>query len=137
MDFFERELREIMGAQHPDAVFVGRACYVRLDELNRAKSQFTSCGTAGEYPALGVTILSRQEGEVDRVTLRFGDILGAHEDPGANAPFAWEYRGGAEWYGFQPSQEDYLAISGALEQYLEVFQEQTPSAAPQWQPTMR
>ncbi|WP_160635198.1 hypothetical protein [Pseudoflavonifractor sp. 60] len=125
-----------MGEVHPDVTFAGRACYVRLDELIRAKIQFVSCGTAEEYPALGVTILNRQAGEVDQITLRFGDILGSHADPTANAPFAWEYEGVAEWYGFQPSQEDYQAMSGALEGYLEIFQEQTPSAAPQWQQTM-
>ena len=136
-NFFEQELQKIVGPLHPDATFVGQACYVRLDELNRAKIQFVSCGVAGEYPALGVTILNRQAGEVDQITLRFGDILGWHENPSANAPFAWDCEGGAEWYGFQPSQEEYRTISNALERYLEVFQEQTPSAAPQWQPAMQ
>lgn len=136
-DFFERELRKIVGARHPDAVFAGRACYLRLDERNRAKIQFVSLGVAGEYPALGVTVLSRQAGEVDQITLRFGDVLGPRTDPAANAPFAWEYPGGAEWYGFRPAQEDYQAISGALERYLEVFQEQAPAAETRWQPAMR
>ncbi len=136
-NFFEQELQKIVGPLHPDATFVGQACYMRLDELNRAKIQFVSCGVAGEYPALGVTILNRQAGEVDQITLHFGEILGWHENPSANAPFAWDYGGGAEWYGFQPSQEEYRTMASALERYLDVFQEQVSSDAPQWQPAMQ
>ena len=40
MTFFEQELRKIVGAEYPDATFVGRACYVRLSDMNRAKIQF-------------------------------------------------------------------------------------------------
>ena len=46
MTFFERELRKIVQPIYPDAVFVGRACYVRLSEMNRAKLQFVTCGMA-------------------------------------------------------------------------------------------
>ncbi len=139
MTFFEEELRKVVAAQYPDAVYAGRACYVRLSDMNRAKIQFASCGVAQEYPALGVTILNRQEGEVDHIKLRFGDILGAgtqSKDP-VNAPFVWEYKGCAEWYGFQPSHQDYQAMSSALEQYLGLFQEQEQTAAQQWQQTMQ
>ena len=44
MTFFEQELRKIVGTEYPDATFVGRACYVRLDEMNRAKIQFVTPG---------------------------------------------------------------------------------------------
>ena len=54
MNFFERELREIVSSQYPDAVCVGWACYVRLNEMNRAKLQFTTCGTADRYEALQI-----------------------------------------------------------------------------------
>ena len=49
MTFFEQELRKIVGDVYPDATFVGRACYVRLSNMNRAKIQFTTCGTADHY----------------------------------------------------------------------------------------
>ena len=42
MSFYEQELRKIVGAQHPDATYVGRACYVRLNDMNRAKIQFVT-----------------------------------------------------------------------------------------------
>ena len=42
MNFFEQELHKIVAPKYPDATYVGRACYVRLDELNRAKIQFAT-----------------------------------------------------------------------------------------------
>lgn len=41
MTFYEQELRKIVGERYPDATYVGRACYVRLDEMNRAKSSLS------------------------------------------------------------------------------------------------
>ena len=38
MTVFEKELRKIVEPTYPDATFVGRACYVRLSEMNRAKN---------------------------------------------------------------------------------------------------
>ena len=42
MNFFEQELRKIVGSAYPDATYIGRACYVRLGEENRAKIQFVT-----------------------------------------------------------------------------------------------
>lgn len=42
MTFYERELRKIIGGKYPDATYVGRACYVRLSDTNRAKIQFVT-----------------------------------------------------------------------------------------------
>ena len=37
MTFYEQELRKIVGERYPDATYVGRVCYVRLSDMNRAK----------------------------------------------------------------------------------------------------
>ena len=34
MTFYEQELRKIVGERFPDAAYVGRACYVRLSDMN-------------------------------------------------------------------------------------------------------
>ena len=81
MTFFEQELRKIVGDAYPDATFVGRACYVRLSDMNRAKIQFTTCGTADHYEALQMTILNRSDGQVDTLRLRFKDVLGTKAVP--------------------------------------------------------
>lgn len=56
MNFFEQELHKIVAPKYPDATYVGRACYVRLNELNRAKIQFVTGIVANQYHALRVSI---------------------------------------------------------------------------------
>ena len=65
MTFYEQELRKIIGEQYPDATYVGRVCYVRLSDMNRAKIQFVTGIVSNQYNALQLTILNRSEGQVD------------------------------------------------------------------------
>lgn len=140
MNFFEQELRKIVGSQYPDAAFVGRACYVRLNEMNRAKIQFTTCGTADRYQALQMTILNRNDGQVDTLRLRFADLLGKGQVSNPyiqqSGPYAWTYNGKTEWYAHQPNDRDYRQLTDAVSGYLDVFQEQVQSSEQQWQQTM-
>lgn len=141
MTFFEQELRKIVGDVYPDATFVGRACYVRLSDMNRAKIQFTTCGTADHYEALQMTILNRSDGQVDTLRLRFGDVLGTKHVNNPNfrngvSPHAWTYNGKTEWYAYHPNSRDYQMLTDAVSDYLDVFQEQTQTADHQWQQTM-
>ena len=142
MTFFEQELRKIVGDVYPDATFVGRACYVRLSDMNRAKIQFTTCGTADHYEALQMTILNRSDGQVDTLRLHFKDVLGTKAVPNnpnfrnGIAPHAWTYNGKTEWYAYHPNSRDYQKLTDAVSDYLEVFQEQTQTANQQWQQTM-
>lgn len=141
MTFFEQELRKIVGDVYPDATFVGRACYVRLSDMNRAKIQFTTCGTADHYEALQMTILNRSDGQVDTLRLRFKDVLGTKQVNNPNfrngvSPHAWTYNGKTEWYAYLPNSRDYQKLTDAVSEYLEVFQEQTQTADQQWQQTM-
>ena len=76
MTFYEQELRKIVGERYPDAIYVGRACYVRLSDMNRAKIQFVTGIVSNQYNALQMTILNRGEGQVDTLRLRFSDLLG-------------------------------------------------------------
>ena len=70
MNFYEQELKKIVGDRYPDATYVGRACYVRLSDTNRAKIQFVTGIVANHYNALQLTILNRNEGQVDVLRLR-------------------------------------------------------------------
>ena len=76
MTFYEQELRKIVGERYPDATYVGRSCYVRLIDMNRAKIQFVTVSVASRYNALQGTILNGSEGQVDTLRLRFSDLLG-------------------------------------------------------------
>lgn len=138
MTFFEQELRKIVGPRHPDATYVGRACYVRLSDMNRAKIQFITSGIASHYEALRLTILNRQEGDVDNLVLRFSDLLGKKMVGGNGImPYIWDDHGKADWYVYHPTRQDYQTLSQTVNDYLEVFQEQTQATEQQWQQTMQ
>ena len=109
--------------------------------MNRAKIQFTTCGTADHYEALQMTILNRSDGQVDTLRLHFKDVLGTKQVSNPNfrngvAPHAWTYNGKTEWYAYHPNSRDYQKLTDAVSDYLDVFQEQTQTADQQWQQTM-
>lgn len=142
MNFFEQELRKVVDPIHSDATYVGRACYVRLDEMNRAKVQFVTTGISSHYNALRLTILNKQEGEVDNLLLRFSDLLGKKLTNNPNfrdgvMPHIWDDHGKASWYVYQPTSRDYQTLSHAVSEYLDVFMEQTQQPDQQWTQTMR
>ena len=141
MTAFEQELRKIVSPRYPDATYVGRACYVRLSEMNRAKIQFLSTHIASQYDALRLTILNRDEGAVDNLVLRFSDLLGKKHTSNPNfrdgvIPHLWDDCGKVAWYVYQPSSRDYQELSDAVGSYLEVFQEQVQMERPGWEQTM-
>lgn len=138
---FEQELRKIVSPRYPDAAYVGRACYVRLSEMNRAKVQFISTHIANQYDALRLTILNRDEGAVDNLVLRFSDLLGKKHTSNPNfrdgvIPHLWDDCGRVAWYVYQPSSRDYQELSDAVGSYLEIFQEQSQTDRPGWVQTM-
>ena len=144
MTFYEKELRKIVEPNYPDATYVGRACYVRLNEMNRAKIQFITGGIASHYDVLRLTILNRQEGDVDNLVLRFSDLLGKKMVSNPNfrdgvMPHIWDDHGKVDWYVYHPTSQDYQKLSGAVNDYLDIFQEQvqTASTQPQWSQTMQ
>ena len=141
MTAFEQELRRIVSPRYPDATYVGRACYVRLSVMNRAKVEFISTHITSQYDALRLTILNRDEGTVDNLVLRFSDLLGKKHTSNPNfkdgvIPNLWDDCGKVAWYVYQPSSRDYQELSDAVESYLEIFQEQVQTDRPRWEQTM-
>lgn len=131
MNFFEQELGKLFGEgsviERPE--FTGSCCIGSLGADLRIKAQFVTCGVADHYEALKLTVLNRTGGEVDRVLLRFKDILGVKEIPNnpyftnGLTPYIWTYRGETEWYVYQPNAADYSAIREAAVKYLSAFRE--------------
>ena len=131
MTFYEQELRKIVGEQYPDATYVGRACYVRLSDMNRAKIQFVTGIVANQYNALQMTILNRSEGQVDTLRLHFSDLLGTKATSNLNFrngvdPHIWDDYGKVDWYVYHPTRQDYKILSDAVSEYLDVFQDKVP-----------
>ena len=134
MNFFEQELRKIVGSAYPDATYIGRACYVRLGEENRAKIQFVTGIVSNQYNALQMTILNRSEGTVDTLRVSLTDLLGKQATKNPNfrngvEPHIWDDNGNVSWYVYQPSSRDYQTLTNEISEYLGLFQQQTQSKA--------
>lgn len=128
MTFYEQELQKIVGERYPDATYVGRTCYVQLGDMNRAKIEFVKGIQADRYIALQLTILNRCEGKVDVLWLQFEDLFGKQTASNSNCskriwPYIWDDRGNVDWNGYHPTRQDYEALSNAVSDYLEVFQD--------------
>lgn len=130
MNFFEKELRNILDSNYytADVRVVGRAYYASIGKNLRLKAEFVTMGTADHYEGIKVTVINRNDGPVDSLTLRFADVLGRKTTPKVshdNSLYAWTYNGKTEWYAYEPTPRDYERLSDALNDYIEVFCEPT------------
>ena len=123
LNFFELELRRIVDPIDPDATYVGRACFLRLGEQNRAKLQFTTRGIRDQYEALKMTVMNLQEGEIDNTQLRFSEIFACKGMGRDFHPSISDYGSSFAWHLYRPTARDYAALSEAVGAYLEVFQD--------------
>ena len=131
MNFFEQQLRRLAAACDgiSNPVFAGRACYGDLGGDNRVKLQFITLGHADHYPAIKANILNRAEGEVDSLVFRFSDVWGKKMDSNYNGgvPHIWTSSGKSEWYGYQPTNQDFKVLATEVGGYLDVFIVRAPA----------
>ena len=128
MNFFEKELRNLLEADYPDATFIGRQCYIPLGDQVRARVQFQASSIASHYDTIGIKVLDRSQGEIDRITLNLTDLLGIKKSTSPYlkegvAPHIWDDHGKADWYGFKPSEQDRYMMTSAISDYIQVFRE--------------
>ena len=129
LNFFEQELRKIVEPIDPSATYVGRACFLRLGEQNRAKLQFTTRGIRDQYEALRMTVMNLQEGEIDNTQLRFSEIFACRGMGRDFHPSISDYGSSIQWHLYQPTKQDYLALTDAVSAYLEVFHDMTQESS--------
>ena len=132
MNYFEQELRRLFGNDTAisDKRFVGRAFFGKLTDDLRVRAEFVTLGMADHYEAIKATVINRNDGPVDALTLRFTDLLGKKMVSNQNfrdgiAPYIWKYGDKIEWYVYNPTKADYDQISRALNDYFNVFREPT------------
>lgn len=128
MNFFESELRKIMGNSNivDNMTFVGRSCFGEIGKDLRARIEFAIDGTIDHYSALRITILNRTSGTVDQMKIRLDEILGIQPVTNSNfpdgiSPYIWIYRSKPEWYVFKPGPDDYKKIGETIRGYVDVF----------------
>ncbi len=133
INFFEQELRRLFGDGMviPSPRFAGQACIGTLGNGLKVRAQFVTTTFAEQYDALKITVLNRQDGPVDTLSLKLRDIWGKKTVPdnprfkNGVSPHIWVYDGKAKWYAYQPTQMDRTQLLEAVRQYLEPFQVQT------------
>lgn len=130
MNYFEQELRKLFGndAAISDKRFVGRAFFGKLTDSLRVRVEFVTMGVADHYDAIKATIINRNDGPGDSVTLRFSDLLGKKAISNPNfkngvTPYIWKYGEEIDWYVYKPNKADYDLISEAINDYLDVYRE--------------
>jgi len=130
-NFFEQELRKLFedGEIIDDPRFMGRICMGALGGDLRVRAEFVTMGYADNYEALRLTVLKRTDGEIDKINLRIGEVMGSKKIPSRAEevkPYIWTYRGTPEWYAYQPAPADYQALRQASANYLDMFRERVP-----------
>jgi hypothetical protein len=130
MNYFEQEPRRLFGkdAAISDKKFVGRAFFGKLSDSLRVRIEFVTLGIADHYEAIKATVINRNDGPVDALTLRFSDLFGKKMVSNPNfrdgiVPYIWRYGDKTEWYVYKPSKADYDQISEAVNDYLDVYRE--------------
>lgn len=130
MNYFEQELRRLFGndAAISNKRFVGRAFFGKLTESLRVRVEFVTMGIADHYEAIKATVINRNDGPVDTLTLRFSDLFSKKAVSNPNfskgvTPYIWRYGEEISWYVYKPTKADYDQISGAINDYLDVYRE--------------
>ncbi len=130
MNQFVSELQKIFDQESKltEINYVGRVCYGKLNNNIRAKIAFVTCGFTDHYEGIRITLINKNEGEIDRNTLLFKDVLGHKKVSNPNFkngidPYLWNYGGAVEWYVYKPTGEDYRKLADTINLYLGIFQE--------------
>ena len=125
MTYFEHELKEIFGESEnfsADTIFSGKSMITDIGGDLRAKVQFISTGIANHYNGLRLSIINRQQGEIDCEVFLFRDIIGLKN---GYDPHIWDDSGNAEWYSFHPTMQEYEKIQSKVEEYIVMYSDQT------------
>ena len=128
MNVYEKALRDLFGKSEElkDIKYTGKTCLARLDKDLRVKLQFVETGTAGSYTAIRASIINRIDGEVDKQTFRFRDMVPARSKEnlfGQDYPYIWVYDGKAEWYGKPLSPMEQQLVRNSILDYVGMYLE--------------
>lgn len=75
MSFFTEELKKCTEG-FEGIKCIGNAMYIPLGENNRLKIFFTTLGYADHYEALSISAIDKNNGVIDKNTIKFADVWG-------------------------------------------------------------
>ena len=125
MNYFEHELKVMFGESEnlsANTIFSGKSMVTEIGSDLRAKVKFISTGISSQYNGFRLSIINRQQGEIDGETFLFRDIIGVKN---GYDPHIWENDGEANWYGFRPTMQEYEKIQSKVEEYIGMYSDQS------------
>lgn len=128
MNFFEMTFKKIF--DNVDGIentkYIGRSCIADVGGGKVMKASFVQTGmTGGKKDALRISIISKNDGEIDSTTIRFADIWTRRFRICGNteAPQIWFRNEKAEWFTPQPTTDDFLELSNMVSEYVGFYSE--------------
>ncbi len=137
MNFYESEMRKMFGQSDlvTDKKFTGRTMLGKLDDGKLLKVQFISTHTHNHYDSILVSVIGKNEGVLDKETIRFSDVVGMYSRGNGLEkiePHMWEYNGKPEWYTPLSSAQKQEIASAVLD-YAEMYQDSKYALGMQFQ----
>lgn len=129
MSFFTDELMKCTH-EFEGRKCIGNAMYIPLGENNRLKIFFTTIGYADHYEALSISAIDKNNGVIDKTTIKFADVWGKKQVNNPNfrdgiAPYIWKNGMDVDWYVYHPTPRDMEQLSEQIYDYAELFMEQS------------
>ena len=129
MSFFIKELMKCTEG-FEGRTCVGNAMYIPLGENNRLKLFFTTLGYADHYEAISISAVDKNNGVIDKNTIKFSDVWGKKQVSNPNFkdgvyPHIWKDGVSAGWYVYQPTPHDMEVLAEQINDYAELFMEQS------------
>lgn len=128
MSFFTDELMKCTEG-FENRKCIGNAVYIPLGKNNRLKLFFTTLGYADHYEAISISTVDKNDGVIDKTTIKFADIWGKKRVNNPNFrdginPYIWKDGNQAMWYVYKPTPRDIELLSKQISDYAELFMEQ-------------
>ncbi|WP_283610565.1 hypothetical protein [Faecalispora anaeroviscerum] len=129
MSFFTDELMKCTEG-FENRKCIGNAMYIPLGENNRLKLFFTTLGYADHYEGVSISAVDKNNGVIDRNTIKFADVWGRKQVSNPNfregiIPYIWKDGNQAQWYVYKPTPRDMELLSEQINDYAELFMEQS------------
>lgn len=129
MSFFTEELKKCTEG-FEGRKCIGNAMYIPLGENNRLKIFFTTLGYADHYEALSISAVDKNNGVIDKNTIKFSDVWGKKQVSNPNfkdgiTPYIWKYGNDVSWYVYTPTPRDMELLAEQISDYAELFMEQS------------
>lgn len=129
MSFFTNELMKCTEG-FENRKCIGNAMYIPLGENNRLKLFFTTLGYADHYEGISISAVDKNNGVIDRNTIKFADIWGKKQVSNPNfrngiTPYIWKDGMDVDWYIYHPTPRDMEQLSEQISDYADLFMEQS------------